>query len=517
MNYPSIIDRTTLEPLARLSPSSLSVTLKIEPTSTAQMVLAKGQPSVVVGDWLRVYTTQGDAGVFVVKQVTTNEITGEKQVSAEHAICLLKRSCIFGKYNENKASINVKSAIKDVLKHQAEQYWTLDKCEYTDVQPYSFDNDNLLDAIEDIRDSLDDSQLELSTNALPFKLSVVKRPTVATCEMRVAHNVGSLSINVDTSEMFTRIYPRGADDIHISGDYIEKNAKIYGVISAIKNNDEISDQTDLKNWAKNQLKRNCEPTVVATINGLQLSDVTGEQWDKLVPGSVCQVPLSQYGGANVVERIDSINFKDLVTTPEQVTVTLSNARKDVRLMKSASAKTSENTRQISRSGGRAKSNLEVVKKYIRQVDDGFELRVTKMFDTGGQFASIKLTSDSITSAVKKLKKGSAGELLADMETQIKQTAESVKLSVKKGDVINQINLDSSGATISANRINLQGYVTASSLKAGFTVSGTLTTRVLEVPPNGFIRLYGMNFTTRRMLAADGKSVYTALVAENGGR
>ena len=48
---------------------------------------------------------------------------------------------------------------------------------------------------------------------------------------------------------------------------------------------------------------------------------------------------------------------------------------------------------------------------------------------------------------------------------------SINAKVNKGEVINEINLDESGATIRANKINLQGYVTVSDL------SGTGTTTI----------------------------------------
>lgn len=523
MINPSIIDKRTLAPIGRLQPSAMSVNLKIEQPSNVSMTLQEGQPDVSVGDWLRVYTTQGDAGVFVVKSVTKNEMTKDRQVSADHALALLKNVVYFGEFNtdsKNKKPIAPAVALKQALTAQGKNVvWELGKVEYTEAQPFSYDNDDLYSIFDTVRNALEDSQMEADTRSLPFKINIRKRPETASCEMRLSHNITSLSIQVDTDDMFTRIYPIGSDGARISGDYVQDDKRVseYGLISAVRNNDDITDPGFLKAWAKTELKRHNRPTVTVSINGLELSEATGEPWDKLKPGTVCRVPLVQYHGATVEERIDSVSFRDLIKHPEVVTVTLSNSRSDVKRAKSASGRAEETETKTRHSSGRAKSNLEVVKKYIREVDDGFELRVGKMFETGGQFASIKVLTDQIQSTVTKYKKSNAGDLLVSMQSQITQTANAIKTCVQEGDLISTIEQQAGRVKISARCIDLDGYVTASSLRAGFSVTGTMTARILEVPPGGMIRLFGMNFTTRRMLAADGRSVYTALVAENGGR
>lgn len=94
--------------------------------------------------------------------------------------------------------------------------------------------------------------------------------------------------------------------------------------------------------------------------------------------------------------------------------------------------------------------LEKINNSITITRDGILTKVSE--EVSGLTSEINVTKESITSTVSDIKE--------DLSSEIKQTKDAISLKVNKGDVINEINLDSSGATIKASRINLQGYVTA---------------------------------------------------------
>lgn len=72
-------------------------------------------------------------------------------------------------------------------------------------------------------------------------------------------------------------------------------------------------------------------------------------------------------------------------------------------------------------------------------------------------ATIKTQAGQISSVVKRTDSLETWKETA--ETRITQTEKDIKLTVKQGDVINQINLDKSGVTIEASKIYLKGKVT----------------------------------------------------------
>lgn len=70
----------------------------------------------------------------------------------------------------------------------------------------------------------------------------------------------------------------------------------------------------------------------------------------------------------------------------------------------------------------------------------------------------------------------------DTTTKFEQTDDAISAKVSKGDVINQINLDTSGASITASKINLTGYVTVNGLKTAgsTTINGSnITTGTID--------------------------------------
>ena len=65
-----------------------------------------------------------------------------------------------------------------------------------------------------------------------------------------------------------------------------------------------------------------------SISGLDFSRATGENLDQLVINKVCRVPLPKYG-TTILEPIVHLSWKDKISKPEDVQVTLCNAIEDV--------------------------------------------------------------------------------------------------------------------------------------------------------------------------------------------
>lgn len=100
-----------------------------------------------------------------------------------------------------------------------------------------------------------------------------------------------------------------------------------------------------------------------------------------------------------------------------------------------------------------KGKAAILKKNVDEVS-------AKMTDLGENVeAQLKITASQIESTVKRL---------GEAESQIKQTADSISLMVKKGDVSAQISIETGGVSIKGNRFSWE------STNSSMTADGTLT-------------------------------------------
>ena len=316
----------TLEVERRFAPESMSLNLVDAGVSTATMTLGPDAPEIGLGRWLRDDTAPGKGIVWRVKTVDIAIETGTRTVQLEHIVATLKDGLIFGEMGSKDSAMPAKTAARNVLAKQS--VWTLGTFEFDRSLPYSFSNVTHYAALESICSTLEDSRWEYDLSKLPFRLNIVRKDSsnVGT-EMRAGRNLQSIRRTVDMTGMFTRFYPVGARNMHISGDYVGKNESVYGVIARTETDQSKTSKTMLKEWALHRLRRHCEPTVTITIKGLDLSQSTGEPLDSLTLGRVCRAPLPEFG-TTISQYIIRLSWADKIKAPEDVTVTLSNHRTD---------------------------------------------------------------------------------------------------------------------------------------------------------------------------------------------
>ena len=322
----------TLEPAVKFTPESMKLTLADSGISTAEMTLDPDAPEIGLGDWLKDDTEPGKGIVWRVRSVSTSYDTDTRTVQLEHIVATLQDGLIFGEKDPSDIAgkkaekVSAKTAVQYVLSKQS--YWKLGSFEYSRSLPYSFNNATHYAAIESVCSTLEDSRWEYDLSALPFRLSIVRKdPGNLGTEMRAGRNLKTISRTVDTTGMYTRFYPVGARNMHISGSYVSKNEDVYGVIAHTETDQSKKSKDMLKEWALHRLRRHCEPTVTITIKGLDLSQATGEPLDSLTLGRVCRVPLPEYG-TTISQYIIRLSWSDKISAPEDVTVTLSNHRTD---------------------------------------------------------------------------------------------------------------------------------------------------------------------------------------------
>lgn len=332
MRMPLLLQKGTMDAVGRFSPLTMSINLKAEPPSSATMTLHKDDISVSVSDWVQVFAPNGEMFVAVVRSVQTDYFTGIRTVNMEHTFSLLSDDVIIGKTTFSETQ-NIKTVISSLLSHQSHNYWDDGQVDFTAGQPWEFNNTDILSALDTLTDSVQDWTWTFDQTTLPWRVNLVRMPTVPTCEMRLTRNMTGMTVNVDKSGMYTRVYPVGKSNMMIDKTlpdgtvvhYLERNVDRYGVISKVLTDQSYRDKTSLENYGAAQLRRNCTPIVTISIKGVLLSELTGEPLDSLKINTVCRVPLPDYGDT-FDERITELSWADCIKDEMSVQVSLANER-----------------------------------------------------------------------------------------------------------------------------------------------------------------------------------------------
>ena len=321
----------SVKPKNRFMPERMQLQLT-ERNSTATMTLGDSAPTIAIGDWLQAEDGPAKGIVWRVKSIDTQYDTNTRTVQLEHVICKLKDRLMFGEIKPStisgseKKNPSASQTVRYILGYQDD--FVLGSVERDRTSPYSFDGDSLYAALETVSASLTECLWEYDFSKYPFTLHLRSINMDVVSEMRMDRNIRTLRKTVDRSRMYTRHYPIGKENLHISGDFVEKNSATYGIICKTETDQSIDSESALRDWAQKRLERHCEPLVTVTISGLDLSTATGEPLDGFKIGKACRIPLPEFD-TTIVERVSKLTYPDVINEPLNVTVTLANEIPDV--------------------------------------------------------------------------------------------------------------------------------------------------------------------------------------------
>lgn len=321
-----LLKKHSIDAREKFTPETMQLTMA-ERQSTASFTAGPDAPEIAVGDWLQDDTEPGAGTVWRVKSAETDYNKKTRTFQLEHIINTLKDTVMFGEVTTAMlGGGDARAAVRYVLGKQSD--WVLGVFGYDGVSnDYAFNGDTLFSALETIDGTLEDAFWTLNTSVYPFRLSIRPLSSDLDSEMRMDRNIQTAKMSVDVSRMYTRFYPIGSDNLHISGNYVQKNTQAYGVISRVETDQSITSEAALRQWAQHRLRRHCEPTVTVTVNGFDLADATGESLDRLRVGRLCRIPLPEFG-TTIQSHIKKIAYRDKIAAPSAVTVTIANDRED---------------------------------------------------------------------------------------------------------------------------------------------------------------------------------------------
>ena len=454
-----------------------------ERQSTATITIGAEVPAINVGDWLRDEENPGAGIVWRIKTIDTDYATNTRTLNCEHLIQSLRDRIMFGTVTpgdmagkKGATTCTAAQAAAYILKQCPD--WTLGTMGFTKSAPYNFNGDDLLSALETVSSSLLSAWWSYDFSSYPFKVSIKPQSTEAACEMRMDRNIRTLKRTVDRSRMYTRFYPIGKNNAHIKGNYVSKNENLYGVVSKVETDGNKATEAELRAWAEERLNNHAEPIVTVSISGMERSEATGEDLDRLTLGTVCRVPLPEFDTI-LTERITKLSWSDKIADRTSVTITLANQVEDVATILNS---------MKSGGGGSARTQAKKDEEdhaWVIDETDHVSLLAEAVAGEGAdkdwsRVAQVLVDGDGIHQQVIQ-----TNGRVTTAETHIEQLSESIELKVDKGGVIQAIRISTEGVQIQASKVDLGDYATVGQLTA---VSGDISD--LRTGELGFTKLVG---------------------------
>ena len=332
IRLPRLLD-ANLQETARLHPLRLSVDLRLDPLSTAEMVLPASSPWVSPRDLIELYDENGSLGVYRVKTMEI-DVQHTRTLKLEHSFATLQDGVIAAQGFMDSVS----GTITRLLSQQPVPLWTLGDVEAPADLTIIFATEyvNLLEALETLLGMLPEGYaLDFDQTVTPWKLHLRRLSSLPFCEGRLSRNLHSVRYTQDGSRLCTRVYPFGAEVEEgrlnlmplLGVPYLESShVEALGVISRTFNTDLVFDVPSLQSVAEEYLARHRLPEITVTVDGVDLSAATGESLDAFRLGRSCRLALPE-DDLLLTHQIIAIHKPDVYGAPGQVTLTLSNRLK----------------------------------------------------------------------------------------------------------------------------------------------------------------------------------------------
>ena len=455
-----------------------SMSLQLKERDASATIVPAETAGLKIGAWLQDETQPGKNIVWRIKSMSTAYHSDTVTVQLEHAVAALRDILLFG--SVTPAMITGKASATACTAKQAANYilskspdWTLGSFGYDVTNPYKFDGETLFDALETVTNSLSGAMWTYDFTTYPFRLNITPANDTVASELRLSRNIRTITRSVDKSGMFTRFYPIGANDLHITGNYVDKNTAAYGIICKVETDNSIGTEAELRRWANERLANHAEPTVTIDVEGFELASATGESLDRMNLGRICRVPLPEYG-TTIQERITALNYPDKIKQPEIVKVTLANNKTDVtKIIADAMKKSGKSARTSTKKDKEDLAWFEDTNDHVSMCAIGIIGVDAQGKPNWKRLTDVTADGTGMHSVVSDLK-----EDVKDHETRLDQDERSIGMVVgnydssgryiRAGQICLAINEDNSAtATIKASKIYLLGETIAKKITADY--------------------------------------------------
>lgn len=438
---------------------------------------------ISVGSWLKDDRKPGNGIVWRVRSITQTYLDDTPQIALEHAVNTLRDRILFGEITPatitgtvGATTCTAKQAVQYILAQQSD--WTLGTFDFASVSnPYHFDGDTLYDALETVSNSLVDAWWSYDFSTYPFKLNITAKSAAVGTILRAGRNLSAVSKTIDMAGMYTRFYPIGKDDLHISGNYVSRNENLYGAIAKVEVDTSLTTTAELTAWANDRLRVHAEPKVTINVNGFELADATGESLDALELGKKCRIPLPEYG-TEITETITQLVYQDKIYQPEVVQITLANTKTDVtRIIADAIKQAGAGGRGGARQEKEDHAWFEDTDEYVAMVAEKTGINELGQGET--LYSRLQVEAGRITSEVTRAtqSEGLLNQGLVEQSSRITQTADAIQAEVTRastaeGTLSGQITVQAGQISQIVQAVGQNGEVTAASIVLAINSSGS---------------------------------------------
>lgn len=529
----------------RLEPSEFSLTLPLRDVPSASMTLPTGSADILTHQWMELFTARGSAGLFRVTDID-HDTGGETNLTLRHGIDTLSDD--LWPVAQTDYSGTVAGFLGELLGKQTLTRWQLGVCE--DAGAYKKSGINytrLSDLFSELINARNDYYPEYDFTTTPWTINWRALPQAVSAEFRLSRNVESATVSRSDADMCNRLYLAvntwGTENdvtvntvTHRTFDDLPSQAQ-YGIIARFEDVD-TEGVASVDAWAAAYLAKRKEPRVQITIDGLELATLTGESWDEFDRGRMARAVLTDLG-ETVNERVECVSYPDVLGEPERVQVELANRldtfTKSVSKIASTASSASYESHSVGRSSARGSqlSGVSLIATETKEAVDG--TGITEMWQSGieidaqagvrifslyqgfeSQYSAINVNKDGITNLVSKTGVNSLGQG-ENLYSLIQQEAGKIALIVNSDNTLNQaaiiLAINGTGGSsieISADKVNLSGYVTASQLNAtnaeiSNLMSGNTTATTLRASA-----MYGSTINTSGLWVHNGSAYVEAV-------
>lgn len=428
---PRLLDANQNE-ITRLHPDKLSIKINQTPLSTATMSLPEGEPTITLRQWIELYGPNGSIGKYRVSSVKADYGEGQN-ISLEHGIATL------GDYltaADTTLTGTPYTIMGTLLGYQS--LWQRGTMPNTGSYSIKVDRSNVLSAVLDLIKQMGAYMLTYDFSS--WSVGIVALEASPSCEVRLRRNAESVKITIDDNDMCTRVYAVGLTNGYMDADTVGT----WGIIAKSLGTADNAVAADVQAYATQYLAEHKNPHVSLEISAQELANKTGEAIDTFAVGKMCRVALPDWN-FTTEHRIVSMNYPDILGDPNNVQLSLSTTPRDLSHTLSGISTDLYGTSTVQGGGGggggSGKGKLIEYHTAINRNTDNIELTAWAVDD---------LNEDMVTA-----------------QASITVNANNIELKVSKDGVISSINQTPESITISASKINLSGYVTASQLTAAF--------------------------------------------------
>ena len=342
VKMPVLLD-STLKESAILYPTKGTLKIKANDVSEAQLTLSDKSQAVPMHGWVKIYNQNGFVGIFR-RTSRNNNVTVDKTITLRHGIDILQDSVWEGSEDFSGTMTQYLTAI---LNHQTSlingvKLWVLGTCADTQTVAKTLNYDNLMTLLKGTVDSGGDYYFTYDQTVWPWQINLVAKPSGVKSEFRLNRNIEKCKISDNDSEICTRLI-LNVNKLKVSSDadtqdenqsvwrvYNNSTAQAaYGIITKTADIDVTQDTLpggpfpEADAWAADFLAKRAEPQLQIQIDGLVLSQITGQTWDESRICELCRVALPEYAEA-ISQRVVTINYPNLYGAPERVSVSLAN-------------------------------------------------------------------------------------------------------------------------------------------------------------------------------------------------